>query len=317
MSSKGVASNPNDANLERMTTLDPIVVAPTSRRRRVAALTLCALALAAFLGWRPANEAAVSAIVVAPNYGAAEFPPIEGEIRVEVGPPAASLAVELIDPEAPRGTVFVLHGIRSGRQWMRGWGEMLRDAGLRAVLVDLRGHGRSTGDYMSYGVVEARDLSQVLDALEKRGLVAGKVGAMGTSYGAATALEWAGVDPRVTAVVAVAPFMTLRAVVPGYTPVPLPASFVDRCIDEAGARAGFDPDLASPLAAIGKTRAPVLLIHGRADERIPFSHSEQLAAAAQGHAELVLVPGARHESIMNDVTGVIRTRAPRWFAEHL
>jgi pimeloyl-ACP methyl ester carboxylesterase len=306
MSSGGLASNPNDANLERMM---------SSRRRRLAAIALAVLALT-LLGWRPAKEAAVSALVVAPNHGAAAFAPVPGEVRVSVGPPAASLSLELVDTEAPRGTVFVLHGIRAGKQWMRGWGEMLRDAGLRAVLVDLRGHGRSTGDYMSYGVVEARDLSQALDELEKRGLVAGKVGAMGTSYGAATAIEWAGIDPRVAAVVAVAPFESLRAVVPGYTPVPLPASFVDRCIDQAGARAGFDPDLASPLSAIGKTRAPVLLFHGREDERIPFAQSERLAAAAPDHAELVLVPRAGHESIMNDETGVIRARAPRWFVEH-
>src|SRR5262249_41744122 len=153
--------------------------------------------------------------------------------------------------------------------------------------------------------------------LEKRGLVTGKVGAMGTSYGAATAIEWAAIDARVAAVVAVAPFESLRAVVPGDTPLPLPPSFVDGCIDEAGGRAGFDPDLASPLAAIAKTRAPVLLLHGRSDERIPFAQSEHLLAAATDHAELVLVPGASHESIMNDATGDIRTRAPRWFHDHL
>jgi pimeloyl-ACP methyl ester carboxylesterase len=286
-------------------------------RRRPLALAVIVCALGAALGWRPAREAGISAMVIAPNHGIAGFETVPGELRVDVGPPAASLSLEIVEPRSAAGTVFVLHGIRAGKQWMRGWGTMLADAGFRAVLVDLRGHGRSTGDFMSYGVVEARDLSQTLDALEERGLVAGRVGAMGTSYGAATAIEWAGIDPRVTAVVAVAPYESLRAVVPGYAPVPLPASFVDGCIDEAGARAGFDPDLASPLAAIAKTRAPVLLVHGRSDERIPFAHSEHLFAAAPDHAELVLVPGAGHESIMNDTSGDIRTRAPRWFRDYL
>jgi dipeptidyl aminopeptidase/acylaminoacyl peptidase len=236
---------------------------------------------------------------------------------VSVGPPSASLSIDIVDTAEPRGTVFVLHGIRAGKQWLRGWATMLAEAGFRAVLVDLRGHGRSTGDWMTYGVVEARDLSQVLDALEAKGLARGRVGAMGTSYGAAIAIEWAGIDPRVAAVVAVAAFSSLRAVLPGYTPVPLPSAFVDGSLARAGARAGFDPDLASPLAAIAETRAPVLLFHGREDERIPFSHSEHLAEAAGDRAELVLVPRAAHESIMNDADGSIRTRAPAWFAKYL
>jgi pimeloyl-ACP methyl ester carboxylesterase len=41
----------------------------------------------------------------------------------------------------------------------------LAEAGYRAVLVDLRGHGRSTGKYTTFGVQAAKDLSQVIDAL--------------------------------------------------------------------------------------------------------------------------------------------------------
>src|SRR5215831_9206830 len=142
------------------------------KRRAIALVAVCALGAA--LGWRPAREAGVTAMVVAPNHGISAFEPAPDEIRVDVGPPAASLSLQIVEPRSAAGTVFVLHGIRAAKQWMRGWGTMLADAGYRAVLVDLRGHGRSTGDFMSYGVVEARDLSQALDALERRGLVTGK-----------------------------------------------------------------------------------------------------------------------------------------------
>ena len=52
-------------------------------------------------------------------------------------------------------------------------------AGYRAVLVDLRGHGRSTGKYLTYGVQEAQDISQVIDALEQQQLIAGEIGVLG------------------------------------------------------------------------------------------------------------------------------------------
>jgi pimeloyl-ACP methyl ester carboxylesterase len=117
--------------------------------------------------------------------------------------------------------------------------------------------------------------------------------------------------------VAVAPFASLRAVVPSYTPIPLPSAFIDSCIDEAGREAGFDPDLASPVSSIAKAGAPVLLIHGDADVSIPLWHSKQIAAAGGNRAELVVVPHEGHESISLDRTGTIRDRGMRFLREHL
>jgi len=267
------------------------------------------------VGCQPFQHLAASAIVDAPNRGALPKAPLQGEIPVAVGPPSATLSVEIVDEKTPRATVFVLHGIRADRRSVRQWGHMLADAGFRAVLVDLRGHGRSTGDWLSYGVVESRDLAQVLDALEACGLRIGSVGVMGLSYGAAIAIEWAGIDPRIEAVVAIAPFASLRDVVPEYAPAFLSSSFVSGAIDMAGRQGDFDPDEASPLLAMGRTQVPVLLIHGRDDHRIPARHSQRLFAARAEHTELLLVPGAGHLSIADDP--VVRERAPAWFALHL
>src|SRR5205807_821916 len=136
-----------------------------------------------------------SALIYAPNAGRPPdpagdpAPPALGPLtaralRVDVGPPRASLALLLLDPPAgtaPRATVFLLHGIRDRKESMLGWGRRLATEGYRAVLVDARGHGRSSGDFLTYGVVEARDLSQALDALAAQCLIAGRVGAMGAS----------------------------------------------------------------------------------------------------------------------------------------
>ncbi|HEY4013918.1 MAG TPA: alpha/beta fold hydrolase [Polyangiaceae bacterium] len=273
-----------------------------------------ALALFSSMRW---EDVGAEAIVRAPNKDRAQPPAAPGELRFDVGPPAAVLSVVCVDPPRPRGTVFVLHGIRDSRDSMPGWGRMLAMAGYRAVLVDLRGQGRSSGDALAYGTVESCDLVQVLDALEARQCAIGEVGVMGNSYGAATAIQWAGRDARVRAVVAVSPFASLRAVVPGYLPLRLPAAFVDRAIARAGVRGGFDPDAASPVDAIARTRAPVLLIHGAKDVRIPPWHSERIHAAGRDHSELVLVDGEGHDTVPGARATHLAERAADWFGKHL
>jgi pimeloyl-ACP methyl ester carboxylesterase len=252
---------------------------------------------------------------------------ISQQFRVPCGPPAASIAVWVIEPadaKPARGTVLVLHGFLAQRVVMLGDAQMLAKAGYRAVLVDLRGQGRSTGDYITFGVVEARDVSQVIDELQRRKLIAGQIGLYGMSYGAATAIETAGIDPRVKAVVSMAAFATMRDEVPhlGRTLLPgLTWYLSDRdfkhIVDEAGKLAHFDPDAASPLQAIQHTRAPILLAHGTIDMIIPVEQSKELHAAAPDHSELMLVPGAGHITLWVDADGSVAKRAKEWFAQYL
>jgi len=283
-------------------------------------------------------------VVRAPNHGVAAM---EGEetlpdksppgsssraIRVEVGPPAASLSLWVLEPPAPapvggrppRGTILLLHGWRKQKAGTLRLAEVLTGDGYRAVAVDLRGHGRSTGDWMTYGAIEARDLSQVLDALEARGLAAGPIGVFGTSYGAAVGIQFAARDCRVRAVVAVASFSSLRTAIPRYVRLFLPVfgwfmseGQIRAAIDRAAERAGFDPDGADVGEAMARVRAPVLLIHGKGDWLIPPYHSQTLFRAGNPSTELVLLDGYGHNSIFRDSRGEVKKESREWFARWL
>jgi pimeloyl-ACP methyl ester carboxylesterase len=240
------------------------------------------------------------------------------DLRVDVGPPASSLSLRVVDPATspPRGTVFVLHGIRDDKRSMAGVGEALADAGYRAVLVDARGQGQSTGEWLSYGAREGRDLVQVADALAAQGLLARPLGVYGPSYGGAVALQFARRDPRIRAVVAVATFTRMRDVVPLYGERILPSWFITRddvrrAIDRVGVLGEFRPDDADSVAAIGVTNGQVLLVHGRADANIPWEHSQTLHDAALGHSRLLVVDGKDHRTIMSDATVMRESLA--WF----
>ncbi len=271
-------------------------------------LTLLGAGLALF-SWL-ARESGAWAIVRAPNYGRDEEPParppddVSRVVRAEVGPPHAVLEAWVLDPPAtPRGTTLVLHGIRDEKSSMIGVGRALRERGMRAVLVDLRGHGGSSGRFLTYGVVESRDLEQLVDQLLALGIVEGPLGVYGASYGGAVALQLSAIDPRVRAVASLSTFTSLREVVPPYARRSIPAvgalvpdALIDVIIDDAGELGGFSPDAADTRAALAHARANVLLIHGDADEHIPFAHARSLHSACPTRCRLMPIDGADHQS---------------------
>jgi len=272
----------------------------------------CLAALALVLAGGRAREAGAWAIVRAPNYERVALPaPVPREVsrvvRAEVGPPAAVLDAWVLDPERePRGTVLVLHGIRDHKASMLRVGQALRRRNLRAILVDLRGHGGSSGAFLTYGVVESRDLAQLVDQLDALGILEGPLGVYGPSYGGAVALQLSALEPRVRAVASLSTFASLREVVPPYVRMNLPSigalvpgAVVDAVIDEAGALGGFSPDAADTRRAIARTHAEVLLIHGEADEHIPFEHARALfAACPRGRCRLLPIPSADHSGAL-------------------
>jgi pimeloyl-ACP methyl ester carboxylesterase len=273
-----------------------------------------------------------TAIVYAPNFGKRagcfdEATPVQlaawginQQIQVPVGPPSARLSVWVMEPirQLARGTVLVLHGIRDSKASMRGIGRLLADGGYRAVLVDLRGHGSSSGDWLTYGTLDSQDLTQVLDAIDDQNLLTEPVGVFGCSYGAATAIQLAGRDPRIRSVVAVAPFSTLHGAIHSYARLLgigliLPGRMIDQAVEDAGRIAHFQPSEANPLQAIQQTAARVLLIHGTADWKIPWSSSQQLHDVAPSHSRLILVKNAGHDSVMAEIQSSANAEILGWF----
>lgn len=189
----------------------------------------------------------------------------------------------------PKGTVLVLHGYGDAKENMIHWALYLAQRGYRAVLVDLRGHGRSTGDWIGYGAFEAADLRQVIDDLERRGLLAGRLGVVGLSYGASVGLQLAGRDERVAAVVALEPFSEpqtaiaefARGVVPQLVRGWTQADF-DRTIDSAGRLGDVDWASVDILGAVERTASPVLYVVAANDRWTSPENSRRLAERTRG-----------------------------------
>lgn len=245
---------------------------------------------------------------------------------VPVGPPEAMIAVAVIEPgnygmvhsivtldkahkrawfsnktdwtlpalpipglSGPRGTVLLLHGFQDSREDMMHWALFLAQKGFRVVLVDLRGHGHSTGRWIGYGAFETRDLEQVIDALQAKRLIAGRIGLLGVSYGASVGLQLAGHDPRVRAVVAIEPFANprravvdfARAVAPTYVRGWSDQDF-SNAEDRAARMAHFSWKDADVTASAAAAQAPILYVRGMHDHWVPAENTDLLARSTHG-----------------------------------
>jgi uncharacterized protein len=208
-----------------------------------------------------------------------------------------------------RGTIVYLHGVADNRTSAMGVIERFSRRGFDVVAYDSRAHGESPGNICTYGFFEKEDLRRVLDIVES-----GPIVLIGTSLGAAVALQEAAADTRVTALIAAETFADLRTVATERAPFFFTPGIIERAFQIAEEKGRFDVDAVSPEAAATKITIPVLLIHGAADVDTSPDHSRRVLAALAGPKRLILVPGARHnESLRGDVWPEIE----RWLEDVL
>lgn len=203
-----------------------------------------------------------------------------------------------------RGSILLLHGYLQNRNYIVPWAVRLAQAGFSCVVLDLRGHGASTGDHISFGAFESQDITQVLDDLARRGWDVSHVGLLGISYGASIALLTAGHDPRVATVVALEPFASAERAVPELMRAAFASEargITDRQFAAAHVKeakiAGFQWSQADIHAALMRTRAPVLFIHGEKDVWLSADHSRELVTLAPSGSKLLLSPLDTHVSL--------------------
>ena len=165
---------------------------------------------------------------------------------------------------------------------------LLHDLGLATLILDYRGYGQSTGRPSEDGLY--RDAEAAWRHLvETRGVPPGRIVLHGRSLGAA-----------------VAGWLAARE-----TPGALVLESAFRSVPELGAHhyrwlpVRRLARIQFPLEAyVRAARAPVLVVHSRGDEIVPFSHGQALYAAAPeprdlleihgGHNDGFLVSGARY-----------------------
>jgi predicted alpha/beta-fold hydrolase len=160
--------------------------------------------------------------------------------------------------------VILVHGLNSNRTAMLPAAAILAEAGYQLLLLDLRGHGQSEGDLISYGYREALDVQAGAAYLAALPGVE-KIGAVGSSLGGAAVARAAAADQRLSAVVIQTSYSSLPAAVDDalddlsiFSKWPLGSLVVTLAERRVGIKIG-QVDSARDLATINPR--PVLIIH--------------------------------------------------------
>lgn len=223
-------------------------------------------------------------------------------------------------PEAKHSgrAVMLLHGAGDSRRGMLGFARFFARNGFTTLAADGRGHGVSEGPQVTYGLQEREDVRRWADFLlaSRPGL---KLYGLGESMGASILIQALDREPRFRSLVAECPYSTFREAASERIPrlTGLPEAFSPPLLSAAflyaRLRHGIDFAAVSPLETIRRTKTPVLLIHGLADDRTAPEHSRRLHAANPRFTELWEVPRARHVEASVVAPGEFEERVLRWF----
>ncbi len=209
----------------------------------------------------------------------------------------------LLPASEPAKKVAILHhGFTSNAMDGATHAKIFHEMGFDVLMLDLRAHGKSEGEYVGFGILDRYDTMEWIRYSRGRFGTDVKIVLHGVSMGAATvlmALGLPGVRKSVSAVIADCAFTSpddiFSHVIKKNYHLP-PAPILKATSILAQKHAGYRFDEYSTLDALTVSNIPVLLIHGKEDKFVPTWMSEKNYEACQGKKKLLFVENAGHGS---------------------
>ncbi|HUL79972.1 MAG TPA: alpha/beta hydrolase [Vicinamibacteria bacterium] len=291
--------------------------------RRIAAAVVVLLLLLVF-GWVPYWLAgiATSRRYQFPDKENAGLTPATFDLAFEDVALRSADGVELkgwwVPIASAKGTVVMVHGLNRSRIEMVRRVPFVHQEGWNALLFDLRHHGASGGEAMTFGVKEKEDVKAAVRLARERS--PGLVVLWGVSLGGASVVLAAAEDPEVAGVICDSSYRSLDDTARHH--LELFRSFrwwlrlvprwplADLTIFWIGRRGGFDPATVDIRAAASRLAGrPALFVANSGDRRMPKEIAFDLQAAVGRGAEVLVVPGQSHGGAWRDGTAAYQAAA--------
>jgi fermentation-respiration switch protein FrsA (DUF1100 family) len=159
-----------------------------------------------------------------------------------------------------------------------------QNLGLSVLIIDYRGYGQSEGRTTERGIYRDADAAWRY-LIEGRGTVADNIVIFGRSLGASVA-SWLAAQHQPLALIVESSFTSVPDIAQDLYPW-LPVRWLSR----------FDH---ATRDYVRDVRCPILVVHSRDDEIIPFHHGEAIFAAANEPRTLLAIRGSHNDAFLRD-----------------
>ena len=193
---------------------------------------------------------------------------------------------------------IVVHGYGGSGKLMSDKSKYFYDMGYNVLIPDLRGHGKSEGDYIGMGWKDRLDIISWINFIINENPNA-EIVLHGTSMGAATVLMTSGenLPSNVKAIVADCAYTSAwdEFSYQLETYLKVPSYYILNVTNMVTKlKAGYSLKEASALESVKKATVPILFIHGDKDKFVPYSMMDKLYDATNSPKEKLTIEGGEH-----------------------
>ena len=202
--------------------------------------------------------------------------------------------------------MVILHGAGSRKENHADFARTCNARGWAAVTFDQRGHGESA-DLMAPGAIG--DVAVIAGLLaDTEGVDSARICVRGSSMGGWMAIHAAATAPELAGAIAICPAGE------EHLARGLRRGELEMRADEAALEAWLgEHDVREAATLMGAK--PLIVLHARGDEQIPYSWSEELIGRASEPRRLIILPGGHHRSVQHD--SELQEVALRWLERAL
>jgi pimeloyl-ACP methyl ester carboxylesterase len=212
------------------------------------------------------------------------------------------LAAYEVDSSAPKAVVIFLSGIQNPSVTaFYGHAAMLRDNGYASILCEMRAHGESEGNIISFGYKEHLDVKAVVDYIKEQEKYQNTpIVVYGLSMGGAVAINAIGEIPEIDGLISMSALSSFEDVFyDSMINMGMPKFF---CVLEkpfvklyAVYKYGFSSIGFNPKNQIRKLgNRPALIYHSRSDSQVPYRSFERIMENTSGSVETWVKDGDFH-----------------------
>ncbi len=204
-----------------------------------------------------------------------------------------------IPAENPKGTVLFAHGYRSTMLVDFGLAfDFYHRYGLNLLIPEQRGHGKSEGRYITFGVKESNDMLQWIKFHNRENCCVPVI-LSGLSMGASTMMYLADEElpVNVRGIIADCGFTSPKEILTSVFKrvIHLPAAPTIWATDLfARLFAGFSLSQKDTRITLSKNKLPILMVHGTDDDFVPCEMTKEGYSVCTGPKKLLLAEGADH-----------------------